>query len=306
MEQLNNLDVLFLIIVGISALVGIARGMTKEVLSLTGWVLAAAALFYLVPVVNPITEKYVANKFLVNVVSGLGILIIFTIIWVLTVDRLASLIRSSKLSALDRIFGFVFGLVRGLLIIVLITLMIVTLIPDEAEKGVFGESVLFKEARTYVEPLKSLVPQSWVDSLKAKSESLGISGTPEIKEEKTDSSKAKTEDKADKKAKSANDSLIPDNPFDIMDSNLEMLQKTGEELFDKIVQPKPASEAATDANDDGNKGNARKRLENISTDLDKLLDVLEDKIVVTDTSTPELKSESQKITEKVSEQNKKE
>ena len=36
MEQLNNLDVIFLIIIGISALVGIARGMTKEILSITG------------------------------------------------------------------------------------------------------------------------------------------------------------------------------------------------------------------------------------------------------------------------------
>ena len=40
MEQLNNLDVIFLIIVGISALVGIARGMTKEFLSILGWILA--------------------------------------------------------------------------------------------------------------------------------------------------------------------------------------------------------------------------------------------------------------------------
>ena len=38
MEQLNNLDVVFLIITGVSELVGIARGMTKELLSLAGWI----------------------------------------------------------------------------------------------------------------------------------------------------------------------------------------------------------------------------------------------------------------------------
>lgn len=293
MEQLNNLDVLFLVITGVSALVGIARGMTKELLSLSGWVLAAAALFYLVPAVNPITEKYVANKFLVSLVSGLGILIIFSIIWVVTVDRLASLIRSSKLSALDRIFGFVFGLARGLLIVVLITLMIVTLIPEESKKGVFADSQLFNTAKTYVEPLKSLVPQSWIDSFKAKSESIGLGGFGEAKEDD------KSEEKAGKESVEKKDSLIPENPFEAMDSNLEILQKTGEELFNQMVQPKPAAETEGEVEKTAT-GDAKSRLESISTDLDRLLDVLEDKIVVTDTSSTELKSDSQKVKDKIS------
>ena len=67
MEQLNNVDVIFLIIAGISALVGIARGMTKEILSIVGWVLAVAALFYLVPSVAPFMEQYVTSKWLANI-----------------------------------------------------------------------------------------------------------------------------------------------------------------------------------------------------------------------------------------------
>ena len=143
MEQLNNLDVIFLIIVGISALVGIARGMTKELLSVIGWVLAAAALFYLIPLINPYTKNYVASDLLASIVSGLGILLVFCIIWILTVDKLSALIRSSKLSALDRLFGFVFGTARGVLIVVLIALLVSTLMPEDSKKGVFEKSVLF-------------------------------------------------------------------------------------------------------------------------------------------------------------------
>ena len=174
MEQLNNLDVVFLIITGISALVGIARGMTKELLSLAGWVLAAVAVFYMVPLLDPVMQKYIASKVLSSVVSGMLILIIFCIIWILTVDKIASVVRSSKLSALDRILGFAFGMTRGIIIVILIAMMITTLIPGESKKGVFAESKFFNEAAECAEPLIAMVPQSWIDQFKAKGESLGF------------------------------------------------------------------------------------------------------------------------------------
>ena len=136
MEQLNNLDVVFLIIVGISALVGIVRGMTKEILSITGWVLAAVALYFLVPIVDPIMQQYIASKMLSNIVTGMAILIVFCVVWLLTADRLAALVRASKLSALDRIFGFLFGLARGGLIVVLIAMFITTVIPEQSKEGI--------------------------------------------------------------------------------------------------------------------------------------------------------------------------
>jgi membrane protein required for colicin V production len=65
-------------------------------------------------------------------------LIVFCIIWLLTVDRLAAVVRSSKLSAMDRIFGFVFGLARGALIVVLIAMLITALIPEQSKEGMFA------------------------------------------------------------------------------------------------------------------------------------------------------------------------
>ena len=316
MEQLNNLDVVFLIITGISALVGIARGMTKEMLSLAGWVLAAAAVFYLVPLVDPMTQKYIASKVLASVVSGMLILILFCIIWILTVDKIASLVRSSKLSALDRILGFIFGMARGIVIVILIAMMITTLIPEESKKGVFAESKYFKEASACAEPLVAMIPQSWIDQFKAKGESLGFmsdeekKAKEEAKEAEKDGENAKTDDK-DASAKKAEDTEdvkseekneeektqdnkpenLLSNPFDLIDSNLEMLQKSGEELFNQLAQPKTAG-AETEESED---------VEDTSSDLDKLLDVLEDRVVLTEANTPEMKSETQKIEDKIKE-----
>ena len=327
MEQLNNLDVVFLIITGVSALVGVARGMTKELLSLAGWILAAAAVFYMTPLLEPVMQKYIASKVLASVVSGMAVLIVFCVVWILTVDKIASVIRSSKLSALDRVLGFVFGTARGIVIVILIAMMLTTLIPEESKKGVFAESKYFNEAAECAEPLMAMIPQSWIDQFKAKSESLGFGSAEdkekakeadkeskdntEVKEEtgseeaqKAEEKEVKTEEKAEtekaasseeKKAKEESKESKPEIlikvPLDLIDRNIDMLQKSGEELFNQLAQPKTPGEEESD----------EKALESMSSDLDKLLDVLEDRVVITDAETPEMKSETQKVEEKVKE-----
>lgn len=293
MEQLNNLDVIFLIIVGISALVGIARGMTKELLSVIGWVLAAAALFYLIPLINPYTKNYVASDLLASIVSGLGILLVFCIIWILTVDKLSALIRSSKLSALDRLFGFVFGTARGVLIVVLIALLISTLMPEDSKKGVFEKSVLFAQANSCIEPLKEMIPQSLVDEFKAQSERLGIGKKKQQEENVESEAKSAQENKsgdtdktlpASKSIEQSGDKKDSDDAkteksglretLQNIDNNIDVLQKNGEVLFNQLAQPKTA---------DGSKSENSDTVDDLVSDLDKLLDVLEDKMVTTGT-----------------------
>ena len=291
MEQLNNLDVVFLIIVGISALVGIVRGMTKEVLSIFGWVLAAAALYFLVPIVDPIMQQYIASKMLCSIVSGIAILIVFCIVWLLTADRLAAIVRSSKLSAVDRILGFVFGAARGAIIVILIAVMITALIPEQSKEGVFAQSQYFKLANNTAEPLKTMIPDEWVDKAKAKMDEYSIFKKDEAdKTETTEvaSSDDKTEAKTTEETKAP---ALEDQLRQAADAieNIKMLQKNGEELFNELAQPQTVSPETQEVVDD------------LSSDLDDLLDVLEDRVVTTDEQTPELKSDSQKVIEEVKE-----
>ncbi len=273
MEQLNNLDVVFLVIVGVSALVAIARGVTKELLSITGWILAAVSVYYLLPVVDPIMKKYIASEVLSSLVSGMVILIMFCIFWVLAADKISTQIRFSKLSALDRILGFIFGIFRGVIIVILLQIMISSLIPEESQKGVFAESKYFKLAGDAAGPIKSLIPEKWFEDLKAKGESFGLGdskATEKSEESKTDDEAKGTEEKA------------TDNTAGISG---EVLKKSGEELFNKLVQPKVDSE--NKAQDDGYKKDE-------TSDLDKLMDELEDKVVTTDESAATTKEKAPK------------
>ena len=279
MEQLNNLDVVFLVIVGVSALVAIARGVTKELLSIIGWVLAGVSVYYLLPVVDPIMKKYIASEVLSGLVSGMVILIMFCIFWVLAADKISTQIRFSKLSALDRILGFIFGIFRGVVIVILLQIMISSLIPEESQKGVFAESRYFKLAGDAAGPIKGLIPEKWFDDLKAKGETLGVVAAKT--DEKVDEKKAKDEEhpSAEKLNKAA-------------DAASDVLKKSGEELFNKLVQPKVEGEA--EAKEDGYKKDE-------TSDLDKLMDELEDKVVTTDESSSPVKEKKPQEIKKIDE-----
>lgn len=278
MEQLNNLDVVFLVIVGVSALVAIARGVTKELLSITGWILAAVSVYYLLPVVDPIMQKYIASEVLSNLVSGMVILILFCIFWVLAVDKISTQIRFSKLSSLDRILGFIFGIFRGVIIVILLQIMISSLIPEESQKGVFAESRYFKLAGDAAGPIKSLIPEKWFEDLKAKGEGLGLGA--DKTEEKSEDNKSK-----DKNTEAQSKAVDIDAAGDV-------LKKSGEELFNKLVQPKVEGEAK--AQDEGYKKDE-------TSDFDKLMDELEDKVVTTDDNTASAKEKAPKEIKKIDE-----
>lgn len=278
MEQLNNLDVVFLVIVGVSALVAIARGVTKELLSITGWILAAVSVYYLLPVVDPIMKKYIASEVLSSLVSGMVILIMFCIFWVLAADKISTQIRFSKLSSLDRILGFIFGIFRGVIIVILLQIMISSLIPEESQKGVFAESRYFKLAGDAAGPIKSLIPEKWFEDLKAKGEGLGL---------RADKTEEKSEDDKSKDKNTEAQSKAVD-----IDAAGDVLKKSGEELFNKLVQPKVEGEAK--AEDEGYKKDE-------TSDLDKLMDELEDKVVTTDENSAPVKNDTPKEIKKIDE-----
>ena len=88
MQQLNNLDVVILIITAVSALIALYRGLVKEVLAIVGWILAAIAVFYLLPILTPLAKHYIASSMMAGIVTALLILVIFFIIWLLSTDKI--------------------------------------------------------------------------------------------------------------------------------------------------------------------------------------------------------------------------
>ena len=133
MYQLNNLDIIILIVIAISALIALSRGLMKEVLSIVGWVLGVAAIIYLLPVLTPFAKMYIENGWLAGVVTSLFILILFLVCWTLFTGKLVGKVRSSKLSGLDRMLGLFFGIARAFLLIILFYILVSWMIPEDKQ-----------------------------------------------------------------------------------------------------------------------------------------------------------------------------
>ena len=201
---------------------------------------------------------------------------------------MGSVVRASRLSALDRVLGFVFGAARGVLIVILVALMITTIIPEQSKEGMFKDSKYFKLASDGAEPVKNMIPDNWVESFKAKTEEFVLLKGDKAKVDKEEKVEAKVEE-VDETKEEVKELTLGEKLKQAADAvdNLQSLKKDGEELFNQLAQPKTVGDEGTTVEDD------------LSSDLDMLLDVLEDRVVTTDEKTPELKSESQEIMKSV-------
>ena len=105
-------------VVIVSALLAAVRGFTREVLAIVAWVTAAAAAWFLHPLLLPRIKDHIANPNVALVVA-IGVIFVVTllIVSIITV-KLSDFILDSRIGALDRTLGFMFGAARGLLICV--------------------------------------------------------------------------------------------------------------------------------------------------------------------------------------------
>ena len=147
MSQLNNLDVIILIVVAISALIALSRGLIKEVLSIVGWVLGCAAIIYLLPFLSPIAGVYIKSPTMAGIAASLFILIVFLIVWILLTGNLVGKVRNSKLGSIDRLLGLFFGILRAFLLVILVYILISWIQPKDKWSDTFKESKYFQYRR---------------------------------------------------------------------------------------------------------------------------------------------------------------
>ena len=197
MTELNNLDVIILIIIGISALIAYSRGLMKEVMSIVGWVLGCIVVIYLLPIINPFTMNYVKNGTFAGILTAVVILIAFLVCWVLFTAKVVGKVRTSKLSSLDRMLGLFFGIARACLLIILCYILIGWIVPADKQSPILQESKYYTLAGTFAEPIEKLIPKDTLDTIKEKTSEVGLT-SDEDEEEKKSEAKDKKETNKDK------------------------------------------------------------------------------------------------------------
>lgn len=112
------LDGIVLAVTLFSAVLAMVRGFSREVLAVASWVAAAAAAYFLYPLLVPFAEKYTGSEKIAMIGSAAVIFLVALIVISYITMRIADFIIDSRIGALDRTLGFLFGAARGILLVV--------------------------------------------------------------------------------------------------------------------------------------------------------------------------------------------
>lgn len=144
---MTGFDILVMVIIGVGAVGGFIRGFVQEVLSLTAWVLAIVAIYFLHTDVTALIYKYIGTPSGAAVLAFALLLLIPYIILRIIAARAGRSTRNSVLGPIDRVLGFGFGAVKGVIIVVMGFSLVV--LGYDTIWGENGRPDWMRDARTY-------------------------------------------------------------------------------------------------------------------------------------------------------------
>jgi membrane protein required for colicin V production len=120
---ISYLDAALLVVVIVSGLVAMYRGLTREILSILSWVAAAAACVYFVfkfkAQAQQVADQFHTPLLVAQVaIGGLIFLVVLIIVHLITL-RISDTVLDSRVGAIDRILGLLFGVARGFVLVVI-------------------------------------------------------------------------------------------------------------------------------------------------------------------------------------------
>ncbi len=143
---MTGFDFALLGILGGSTLLGVIRGLIKELLSLVAFGLAFLAAIWWGPSLAGISLlNWASNEYLRLGISYAALFVLTLLAVGLLNMALSAMIKSTGLSPADRGLGAMFGLIRGvLLVLVLVVIAGYTPLPEEVwwKQAMFSEQVV--------------------------------------------------------------------------------------------------------------------------------------------------------------------
>jgi len=118
--SMNEVDAIILVIIGLSCLFGIWRGLVKEVLSLMTWIAALTLARLYSGVFADFMVNLITNESARYVTAFAIVFVLVMMIGTLINHLISKLLTITGLKLVDRLLGGAFGVVRGSVIVVVI------------------------------------------------------------------------------------------------------------------------------------------------------------------------------------------
>lgn len=158
-------DYVIIGIIALSAIIGLARGLIREVLALGVWIAALlAAWFFYRPLADQLTpwlETPSLRMGVAVVLIVMGVLVVGAIIgWVLSL-----LVEKTGLTGTDRLLGMVFGAGRGAVVVAL--LVFLASLTPVVEDPWWAQSDLLPRFQLLADAMLDLVPPEVTQRIKS-------------------------------------------------------------------------------------------------------------------------------------------
>jgi membrane protein required for colicin V production len=156
---LTAFDIAVLAVVGLSALLALARGAVREVLGLVTWIGAVMAAIVAFAPVRPLVTPYIQEPLLGDAAT-LALVFIVPFVALKIVSRIiAGVISLSPLGPFDRLLGFGFGALRGALIVCAAYLVVSAFVPFDRQPAWVRNATLLPQVQHGSLVITRLLPQ---------------------------------------------------------------------------------------------------------------------------------------------------
>ncbi len=162
---ISYLDAALLAVVAISGLVAMYRGLTREVLSILSWLVAALALLYFIRSHRGLAEELAkqfsnpvqtVHVYIAQVALGAVIFLFVLIVVHLITSHISDTVLDSRVGAIDRLLGLVFGVLRGFVLVVIPYMFVVSFVCKEGATRALAQGCQPGELPSWVEQAQSL------------------------------------------------------------------------------------------------------------------------------------------------------
>ena len=153
---MNILDFTILVVMGISALVGLLRGFVRETVSLLVWIAAFWMALTYSAVVSERMSGLIQQPSLRMAAAFVALFVLVLLAGVVINYLLTSLLKKTGLRVSDRILGVIFGLARGGLVVGLV--MVLVELTPLVESTSWRESMIIGFLQPMLSDMHKLLP----------------------------------------------------------------------------------------------------------------------------------------------------
>lgn len=160
--ELNAADFAILVVVGLSCILGLWRGLIREVLVLVSWIAIVLVSWLYIRSLANLMQDFIEQPVLQTLIAFLIIFFGVVLLRLGLTKVLRSMLKLAGLALMDRILGGVFGVLRGVLI-VCVVLYLVGIFFDVSvldRSELWSESVLIPHGAALIEWAESIFAQS--------------------------------------------------------------------------------------------------------------------------------------------------